>query len=99
MGVERWFERKASDLRGEAKIHLDRSHFSVVTRTNRPRVWPRRGIVVRVNLLTRLSGLRCERLECLQVQSEYSYSEKAREGAEAPRWSRENTREKRRCAV
>ena len=41
MGVERWFERKASDLRGEAKIHLGRSHFAVVAATNRPRVWPR----------------------------------------------------------
>ena len=42
LGVERWFERKPSHLRGEAKHHLDRGHFSVVTRTNRPRIWPRR---------------------------------------------------------
>ena len=36
-----WFERKHSHLRGEAKNHLDRSHFSVVTRTIRTLVWPR----------------------------------------------------------
>ena len=42
LGVERWFERKPSHLRGEVKNHLDRSQFSVLTRTNRPRVWPRR---------------------------------------------------------
>ena len=44
MGVERWFERKASHLRGKAKNHLDRSHFSVGAGTNRPRIWPRGGI-------------------------------------------------------
>ena len=38
MGVERWFERKASHLRGEAKNHLDRSHFSVAASTNRPQI-------------------------------------------------------------
>jgi hypothetical protein len=40
VGVERWFERKHSDLRGEAKNHLDRSHFSVGTGVTRPRIWP-----------------------------------------------------------
>ena len=29
MGVERWFERKHSHLRGEANFHVDPSHFSV----------------------------------------------------------------------
>ena len=38
MGVERWFERKASHLRGEAKTHLDRSHFFVAVSTNRPQI-------------------------------------------------------------
>ena len=42
MGVERWFERKHSDLRAEAKNHLDRSSFSVGAGLTRPRVWPRR---------------------------------------------------------
>ena len=42
MGVERWFEREHSDLRGEAKNHLDRSHFSVAAVAIRPRVCPRR---------------------------------------------------------
>ena len=42
MGVERWFERKPSHLRGKAKNHLDRSHFSVGAAVNRPRVWPQR---------------------------------------------------------
>ena len=42
MGVERWFERKASDLRGEAKNHLHRSHFSVGAAVNGPRIWPLR---------------------------------------------------------
>ena len=44
MGVERWFERKASDLRGEAKNHLHRSHFSVAASTNRPQIEARGGI-------------------------------------------------------
>ena len=38
MGVERWFEREHSDLRGEAKNHLDRSHFSVGAGAIRPRI-------------------------------------------------------------
>ena len=43
--VERWFERELhSDLRGEAKNHLDRSQISVASEPIRPRVWPRRGI-------------------------------------------------------
>ena len=43
-GVERWFEREHSHLRGEAKNHLDRSHFSVGAAVNRPRIWPQRRI-------------------------------------------------------
>ena len=42
MGVERWFERKASDLRGEVKIHPDRSIFSVGAAVNGRRIWPLR---------------------------------------------------------
>ena len=42
MAVERWFEREASDLRGEAKNHLGRSPFSVGSGPIRLRVWPRR---------------------------------------------------------
>ena len=38
MGVERWFERKSSHLRGEAKVHLDRSHFSVGAVATRPQI-------------------------------------------------------------
>ena len=48
-GAFRWvwrggFERKASDLRGEVKNHLDRSNFSVGAGSIRARIWRRRGI-------------------------------------------------------
>ena len=43
MGVERWFERKASHLRGKAKIHLDRSHF-IVSRNGHDRGGVNRGV-------------------------------------------------------
>ena len=42
LGVERWFERKHSHLRGRVNNHPDRSPFLELTRTNRPRIWPRR---------------------------------------------------------
>ena len=42
--VERWFERKPSHLRGEAKNHLDRSHFSVGAVAIRPQISACRGI-------------------------------------------------------
>ena len=41
MAVERWFEREASDLRGEVKHHLNRSPFSVGVGAIRHRIWPR----------------------------------------------------------
>ena len=41
MGVERWFEREHSDLRGRVKNHPDRSNFSVGAGHIRHRVWPR----------------------------------------------------------
>ena len=41
MAVERWFEREASDLRGEVKNHLNRSPFSVGVGAIRHRIWPR----------------------------------------------------------
>ena len=36
--------REASDLRGEAKIHLDRANFSEGSEPIRPRILPRRRI-------------------------------------------------------
>ena len=42
MAVERWFERKHSDLRGRVKNLLDRSRISVGSGPIRPRVWPQR---------------------------------------------------------
>ena len=41
LGVERWFERKHSYLRGRVKNYLDRSPFSVGSGPIRPRVRPR----------------------------------------------------------
>ena len=38
MGVEGWFEREHSDLRGEAKYHLDWSIFSVASGPIRLRI-------------------------------------------------------------
>ena len=38
MGVERWFDRKHSHLRGRVKYHLDRSHFSVGAAVTRTRI-------------------------------------------------------------
>ena len=42
VGVERWFERTASDLRGRVKNHPDRSNFSAGASSARPRIGPQR---------------------------------------------------------
>ena len=44
MGVERWFERKASHLRGRVKNHPDRSNFSEGAGLTRPQMAACRGI-------------------------------------------------------
>ena len=63
MGPERWFDRKATDLRGRVKNHLVRVHFSVGSDRIRVRASPRRRLSMAAALELRMPGKAGENVE------------------------------------